>query len=182
MEVHYAVMAATGINDPSGTLTSALDDPTVCDTFGEAKSEVISRADAVLEYLVATERHYAMHVESREEHFEVRFEYGPASPDPTLPFAMVLQVHRCTAAHGPVEPPSRASATAALAHGRSPACPHAGRDVTKHSGLSRLSSVRLTAGHDTHPPSGRPRLAAGGSGRGVHDPTPSTTGEEERET
>lgn len=94
MDIHYAVLTATGINDPSQALAGAQEPPAVRDTFADAKAEVIARADAVLEYLVSTDRHYAMHVESRDEHYEVRFEYGPASAEPTLPFRLVLEVRR----------------------------------------------------------------------------------------
>jgi hypothetical protein len=104
MDIHYAVLTATGINDPSRALASAQEALTVRDTFADAKAEVVARADAVLDYLVSTDRTYTMHVESRDQHFEVRFEYGPVSAQPTLPFRMVLKVGRCTLRHGRVEP------------------------------------------------------------------------------
>lgn len=105
MDIRYAILTATGINDPSRTLAITHDEaPNVRDTFADAKSEVIARADALLEYLVSTDRAYAMHVESRTEHFEVMFEYGPASAEPSLPFRMVLKVSPCTLRQGLVEP------------------------------------------------------------------------------
>lgn len=105
MDIRYAILTSTGINDPSGTLKGAYADvPNVCDTFADAKAELIARANALHEYLVSTGRNYAMHVDSRAEHFEVTFEYGPASSEPALPFRMVLKVSPCTPRQGRLDP------------------------------------------------------------------------------
>ncbi|SFD04637.1 hypothetical protein SAMN04487968_1275 [Nocardioides terrae] len=130
MSIHYAVMAATGVNDASKTLTNTSDDPLVCDTFAAAKEEVIARADHVLGYLVATDRNYAMSVESRDRQFEVRFEYGPASPEPDLPFQMVLEVCPCVLTHGRVEPVDldRLTSARSLASNQSTLRRHPGRE------------------------------------------------------
>ena len=105
MDIRYAILTATVVNDPSTTLTTThAEIRNVRDTFAAAKSEVITRADALLEYLVSTDRAYSMHVESRAEHFEVVFEYGPASAEPALPFRMALKVSPCTVRQGLVEP------------------------------------------------------------------------------
>lgn len=103
MSIRYAVLATTGINDPSKVLKCADESPVYWETFADAKAEVIARAEVVLDYLVSSERDYELHFESGDHHYEVWFEYGPASSGPSLPFKTALQVYKCTVLHGQVE-------------------------------------------------------------------------------
>jgi hypothetical protein len=103
MSIRYAVMAMTGVNDPSKMLKRAEKHPVFWDAFADAKADVVARADALREYLVSSGRDFEMHVDSGDHHYMVWFAYGPASPEPTLPFKMVLHVSKCKVTRGQVQ-------------------------------------------------------------------------------
>lgn len=103
MSIRYAVLATTGLNDPFKKLKRTDERAVFWGAFADAKAEVITRAEAVRDYLVSSDRDYEMHSDSGDHHYEVRFEYGPASSEPALPFRMVLQVCKCKVMHGQIE-------------------------------------------------------------------------------
>lgn len=100
MSIRYTATAMTGLNDPSKTLKCADQDPLFWGAFAEAKAAVIARADILRKYLDSSDCDYQMHSESGDHHYEVSFEYGPQSLDPTLPFKVVFHVDRCTVKYG----------------------------------------------------------------------------------
>ena len=103
MSVRYTAMAMTGLNDPSKTLKCADKHPLFWDAFADAKAAVIARAEILREYLDSSDCDYQTHSESSDHHYEVSFEYGPPSLDPTLPFKKVFHVYRCTVKYGQIQ-------------------------------------------------------------------------------
>jgi hypothetical protein len=100
MSIRYTAMAMTGLNDPSKILKCADKHSFFWDDFADAKAAVIARAEILREYLDSADCVYHTHSESGDHHYEVSFEYGPPSLDPTLPFRKVFHVYKCTVDYG----------------------------------------------------------------------------------
>lgn len=103
MRTRYAVMAMSGINDPSTILKHAGNHPVFWDAFADAKADVVALAEALHEYLASSNCEYQMHCESGDHHYAVRFEYGAAPRESTFPFKTVLHVCKCTVMHGQIQ-------------------------------------------------------------------------------
>jgi hypothetical protein len=103
MSIRYTAMAMTGLNHPSKILKCADKHPLFWDAFADAKAAVIARAEILREYLDSSDCDYQTHSESGDHHYEVSFEYGPPSLDPTLPFKKVFHVYKCTVQYGQIE-------------------------------------------------------------------------------
>jgi hypothetical protein len=92
VKIQYAVLIATGLNDLADGREPNEECATVWCNFIEAKADVIDRTNALLDYLVETDRAYNLQVRSDDRQFEVVFEYGPAASGTVLPFRMTLRV------------------------------------------------------------------------------------------
>ena len=103
MRNRYAAVAVTGLNAPVKALKRADKHPLSWGAFADAKAGVITRAEILHEYLDAAGCEYRMRFESGDHHYEVSFEYGPPSLEPTLPFKMVFRVYRCTVRRGVIQ-------------------------------------------------------------------------------
>lgn len=95
MRTRYAVIAMTGLNDPSKRLRNIERDVAFWDCFADAKAEAVARAVVLREYLDSSGRRYRVHSVSGPGHYEIWFEYGPGPFDPSLPFRTVLDVCKC---------------------------------------------------------------------------------------
>jgi hypothetical protein len=103
MSVRYTAMAMTGLNNPSQILQRADKHPPFWDAFADAKAAVIARAEILREFLDSSDCDYQTHSESGDHHYEVSFEYGPQSLDPSLPFRKVFHVYKCTVKDGQIQ-------------------------------------------------------------------------------
>jgi len=133
MRTRYAVMATTGLNDPSRRLRRIDRETTSWDTFADAKAEAVACADALREYLDSSGCRYQVHCVSRSHRYELWFEYGPSSSEQSLPFRTLIDVRRCKvwegqtqrltlSPHRPLDPPSGGTTTVSgivLAHDES---------------------------------------------------------------
>jgi hypothetical protein len=96
MNIRYAVMVLTGINDPSKMLRRAEQPSVFWETFADAKAEAVARADDLRQYLESSDRNFEMQCDSGERRFEIRFAYGPSSREPDRPWKMVFDVCCCS--------------------------------------------------------------------------------------
>jgi hypothetical protein len=92
MTVRYAAMATHGPNDPSKPLKCADQHLPFWATFADAKAAVVARAEILRAHLASSGCQYRMHSESDDHHYEVSFEYGPASGSSVRPFKVTFRV------------------------------------------------------------------------------------------
>lgn len=95
VSIRFTTEALTGLNEPSRVLKRVGEHAVVRSTFADAKADVAARAEVLREHLHSISCDYQVHSTSGARLYEVRFDYGPSSSDPNLPFRTVVRVHLC---------------------------------------------------------------------------------------